>query len=104
MNGSRRRFLCFVGASCVVPLLSGCNANNVRLTLAFSSADQIISTVYDWIRRTFVFTVGINGVERLFSATLDDAQAAQMQKGGSLLIRTSDGTEIPVSYTLENAP
>jgi hypothetical protein len=105
---SRRDALKFAGAAIVSGGLTGCgagpavvHAGRVVLSVAWPNIQRVVAAI---VRQStsLIFTAVVAAVERTMNATLSPAQASSLGQGGRLILRTEDGVEHEVPFTVES--
>ena len=104
---SRRDALKFAGGAVVSGGITGCgagpavvHAGRVVLSVAWPNIQRLVAALVRQNTKLIVTAV-VAAVERTMNATLSSAQASSLGHGGRLILRTKDGVEHEVSFTIE---
>ena len=102
---TRRQALKAGTTAVLVGSIPGCgavaHAGRVVLSVAWPSIQRVVSAI---VRRStnLVVTALVAAVERTLNATLSSEQASTLGTGGKLYLRTEDGVEHEIPYTIES--
>jgi len=100
-----RRHALSVGAVGVLASgVAGCGAvdqaGRVVISIAWPSIQRVVTAVLR--RRTnLIVTAVVAAIQRTLNATLTSEQASSLGSGGRLYLRTEDGVEHEIPYTIE---
>ncbi|MBW3539044.1 MAG: hypothetical protein KY476_02125 [Planctomycetes bacterium] len=102
---SRREALRIGGAAVLAGSLPGCgtlaSAGRVIIRVAWKAIEKLVSVVVERAREiVLIITAIVEGVKESMRVILTDAQAEELEKGATLILRTEDGTEHELQYEL----
>ena len=101
---TRRQALKAGAAGVLAGGVTGCgavvHAGRVVISVAWPSIQRVVAAI---VRRgtSLVVTAIVAAVERTLNATLSSEQASSLGGGGRLYLRTEDGVEHEIPYTIE---
>ncbi|MBX9679219.1 MAG: hypothetical protein K2X38_10685 [Gemmataceae bacterium] len=102
---TRRQVLKVGAVSVFAGGVSGCgavaHAGRVVISVAWPSIQRVVAAMF---RRggSLVVTAIVAAVERTLNASPTSEQASSLRSGGHLFLRTEDGVEHQIPYTMES--
>lgn len=104
---TRRQVLKVGTATVLVGSVPGCgavvtHAGRVVLSVAWPSIQRVVAAVVRRSTKQLIVTAIVDAVERTLNATLTSGQASSLSNGGRLYLRTQDGVEHEIPYTIES--
>jgi hypothetical protein len=102
---TRRQAIKVAGAAVIAGGVSGCgavaSAGQVVISVAWKTIEKVVSAIVSKAGRLVVKAI-VAGVEKLLEATLSSSQVATLDKGAKLFLRTEDGVEHEIPFTIQS--
>jgi hypothetical protein len=101
---TRRQAIKVAGAAIIASSMPGCGAAvpaaRVVISVAWRAIAQVLSCVLKFGDKALTLIAIVEGAQRTLDVALSTEQRNALNNGGKLIIRTEDGVEHEVAYTV----